>query len=256
MKKHILIFYTLILVSFFACDVISEGDRIVEMDEIIPLKNVLLVEFTDQYCLNCPIAAKEIVELKEAFGVAVIPVGMHVSSKPLPLVTREGNDYEKYFDIEVHPTALIDGIEISNNYQAWGGLVLNRFNVKSDVKLTLDLDYNLQTRKLDVNVKIYSEYDHSHLKLFVWLVESGIVSAQKMPDGTTNSEYIHNHVFRGVVSEMWGDELSTARELDKQYQCELQENWNFENTSIVGFIYNSKTNEVLDVAETYIMVDN
>lgn len=77
-------------------------------------------------------------------------------------------------------------------------------------------------------------------KLQVWLTEDNIIAFQKMPDGTTNTGYIHNHVLRDAVNGTWGEEVSVSEgevtELEYSYQP--LEAWKTEDLAVVAFVYN------------------
>ncbi|MDR1682898.1 MAG: hypothetical protein LBS25_05880, partial [Candidatus Symbiothrix sp.] len=98
MKTKIFGFFAILLSLFIvACDVIPENDRITETDKITPMKKVLLLDFTDQACPNCPQAAVVVEQLKEDYAADFIPVTIHASPRNLPLVTSDGNAYDVHF---------------------------------------------------------------------------------------------------------------------------------------------------------------
>ena len=73
----------------------------------------------------------------------------------------------------------------------------------------------------------------------MWLIEDGIVALQMMPDGSSNDDYVHNHVFRAAVNGTWGEDVTVkeGEATNKQYTYTLPENWNAENVSVVAFVY-------------------
>ncbi|NDV47184.1 DUF1223 domain-containing protein [Paludibacter sp. 221] len=249
MDKIYRIFIFCILLSglLAACDVIGEGDRVLEMDEIIPQKKVLLVDFTDQSCANCPNAAQLVEELEEDYKEAFIPVSMHAYFMKRPLVTDEGNVYEKHFgtDQTGHPTAVIDGVHISSSREQWRTLVINRFNVSPAVKIELNASVDADNQ-IQVSTKIKAERGLAEAKLLLWLIEDNIEEIQLMPDGTTKKDYIHQHVFRSSVNGTWGEQLTLAQDEEKEIfnHILLKEGWNQANIFIVGFIFDADTNEV------------
>ena len=106
----------------------------------------------------------------------------------------------------------------------------------------------------------------------ICLAESNIINWQK--DGSLNVEnYVHNHVLRCVLAD---DNLSSSstfssgqliektieynlsdlQQFNIDYSSQTAEagngnagNWNPENISIIAFIYNTNTNEILQVEE-------
>jgi hypothetical protein len=236
------------------CDVVDENDRIIKMDEAIPLKNVLLADFTDQDCINCPNAAIEINELKERYGDALVVVSIHASTRNRPLVTAEGNVYDKHFKTNDtgHPAGVIDGKEISINYAQWGGLVLQRFNIESAINLQLSADYNIETKEINITAKVKGLKQFPKLNILLWAVESKVISWQKMLDNSTNPAYEHNHILRAAINGIWGEEFSLETEKELKNKYALDEKWNPENISIVGFVFDAATDEVFDIKEVHL----
>jgi hypothetical protein len=251
MKKISL--FLIVISAFIAggCDVISESDRIIEMDEVIPLKKVLLLDFTDQACPNCPKASVAIANLKTSYGDAVIPVTIHASSRNLPLVTKDGNTYDEYFGTKQtgHPAGVIDGT-LSPNYDQWGGNVLTRFNVQPSLTIDLSSDYNSGSREVTIVSKLKGFREIPHAKLLLWIIENNIID-QQLVDNTVIKDYEHHSVFRAAVNTTWGENLSLSANEEKksEHSYTLNENWKPENSSIVGFVYNADTDEVFDVNE-------
>jgi hypothetical protein len=258
MKKtvHLILFGLLVVLQ--ACDTVEQGDRIVEMDEVIPQKNVLLMDFTDQLCINCPEAAIIIDTLIHKYGDALIAVSIHSNPSKLPLVTDEGKEYDRRFDIEfTHPQAVIDGLDNSFKDE-WGGKILARFNVPAKINLELNVNYDTLTHTIAIASLVTNAATTANLKYLLWVVEDGIVDWQKIGSKSTdyNDEYVHNHVFRTSVNGTWGEDFSIADEKEEKkltHTYIIQDNnWKPEHLSIVGFIYDASSFEVYEVKQTYI----
>ena len=76
-----------------------------------------------------------------------------------------------------------------------------------------------------------------------------------MPDGSTNKEYVHNHVFRATVNDTWGDDVTVneGKTTEKQYEYTLPEKWNAEKVSVVAFVYDN--NEVQQVTKKAVFAE-
>ncbi|MDR1919648.1 MAG: Omp28 family outer membrane lipoprotein [Tannerellaceae bacterium] len=259
MKKKNAILCLLIIScwGFKGCDLIPEDQRRILMDEVIPLKRVLLADFTDQDCINCPNAAIEIKKLKALYGDALTVVSIHASTRNRPLVTEEGNTYDAHFKTNEtgHPAGVIDGSHISINYDQWGGLILQQFNTESWISLHLSTDYKAGNREVNISAQIKGKKRASQLNLLLWAVESKVVSWQKMPDNTTEAAYEHMHVFRSALNGIWGETFSMEAEEEKEIKNTyiLDEKWKAEQVSIVGFVFDPHTDEVFDVSEVYVL---
>jgi hypothetical protein len=259
MKKKI--FYLVLfglLVVLHACDTIGESERLLEMEEVIPQKNVLLMDFTDQLCINCPEAAIIIDTLVRKYGNALIAVSIHSSPTKLPLVTDEGKEYDKRFGIEyTHPQAVIDGLDKFLKDE-WGGKVLARFNVQAKMNLELNAKYNTLTRTIDISSIVTNTTTTANLKYLLWVVEDGIIDWQKIGPKSTdyNEEYVHNHVFRTSVNGTWGEDISITDEKEEKKLTHTytgpDNGWSADHLSIVGFIYDASSFEVYEVKQAYI----
>ncbi|MDR2628219.1 MAG: Omp28 family outer membrane lipoprotein [Dysgonamonadaceae bacterium] len=254
MKKNwILLFITTLL--FVGCDVIPENDRVIEMEKTIPLKRILLLDFTDQGCINCLRATDEIQSLLNIYKDTLIAVSIHAAPRAFSLVTEDGNRYDEYFKVSGHPTGIIDGVFSSSNPQLWNGYIMERAIIPPILSLELSVSYEEETRKLNTVSRIKGLAKHSGLRLLLWVVESKIIDRQLMLDGQYKLDYEHNHVFRAAINGTWGSDAFSMDEQEEktmENSYTLNEKWKTENISIVSFIYDAHSNEVLDVAETTI----
>lgn len=249
------ILYIIALLLFFcSCDNISENDRFIEVEQVKANKCVLLEDYTGQRCINCPSAANEAASLKEQYGDKFIVVSIHAGGYALPtLSTPVGEEYDKHFAIESYPTGIIDRKSILTAYQQWGASVRERVQVEPPVDITLGTTYDNEIREVTINSRIRGVKQVSSAKLQLWLVESGIKAVQLMPDGSTNPNYIHNHVLRDAVNGTWGEDVSVqiGEEKDFIHTYTLKEKWIPENMDVVAFVYTS--NEILQAQEASVI---
>ncbi|KAA6302239.1 MAG: hypothetical protein EZS26_001599 [Candidatus Ordinivivax streblomastigis] len=259
MHKKLLFFITIAAFAWNGCDVIDKNDRITEIEGVVPAKKILLLDFTDQSCVNCLKAAEEIKNLIGIYKDTLIAVSIHASDRKFPLVTEEGNKYEEYFKIEVHPTGIIDGIFSSEKPQLWGGIVLKRFQTETSFDLNLFVSYEETKRELNVTSQIKSLQNHSRAKLLLWVIEDKINGLQLMPDGKYINDYEHNHVFRAAINDTFGEAFTIEENEEKDIINKayvLNNQWETDNISIVGFVYNTSTDEVLSVTEVKLKPEN
>jgi len=253
---------------FTGCDTIDESDRLIDAPQPEAVKNVLLVDFTGQRCPNCPAAAEIAKNLKTQYGDNLVVVAIHggnLAVYPTPtaigLKTEVGDAYNTFFGIDAHPTGGIDWVTFSANPSTWADPVRNRMEVESPVDLTLEKVYDEDTRKLTVSANIRGVEATSGIKLLLWLTESKIIALQYLPNGGRDANYEHNHVFRDTMNGQWGvgdDPADPSKDMsvligeEKTIVSEIytiDEKWVTENMTIVGFLYNSSTKEVLQVTE-------
>ena len=256
-RKNLLKLFIITGIFFITgCDIIKEGDRLIPITGgSVREKKVLLVEFTDQNCRNCPNATNEINKLKDRFSDTLIAVSIHANPLPYPLVTKEGNEYEQYFQAEDHPDGIIDGGMRgqygSHDPQVWGGFILERLKPEPTINIDLSATFNETSKEATISVELKGNKALSNAKLQLWIIESNIKQWQLMPDGTRNDNYIHNHVFRTSVNGTRGESFSigSGEKKDFNYTCIINAAWKPEDIAIVGFAFNPDNDEVFNVQE-------
>ena len=234
--------------SFTACSNIDEDDRFIEVEPVEVAKHVLIEDFTGQRCVNCPNASEMIESLQEQYGAEnVIAVGIHsgpfsmtVTNQPFPLWTETGDYYFDSWGIDAQPTGVIDRKTVSSTYQSWGTIVRDALQASAPLELDATTSYDEATRTVTINVNTKGILDVTG-KLQVWLTEDNITSIQYMPDGSINTQYVHNHVFRTAVNGRDGEDFSIKWDEEKTSTCTavLEDGWKAENMSVVAFVYNN-----------------
>lgn len=234
--------------AFAACSNIDEDDRYIYVEPANVAKRVLIEDFTGQRCVNCPNAALVIEQLQEDYGADnVIAVGIYsgpFGSTPLgvpySLTTETGDTYFSYWGVQDQPSAMIDRHGVVSNYNTWGTLVRDAIQQEASLLLDASCSYDEASRTVTVDVDA-SGIDNIEGKLQVWLTEDNITDVQMMPDGKANQQYVHKHVFRTSVNDIWGDDfkLVTGEVKSQSYTAVLDEKWKAENMSAVVFVYNS-----------------
>ncbi len=243
---------------FGACDHIAEDEQLITVENALPptpeddpedmptatARYVLLEDFTGQKCVNCPKGTEVIEQLAEAYGERVIAVGIHGGDLGFKgnatmkgLATDLGDEYYDYWKLEYQPVGLIDRGE-PTNYTDWTTAVYNELGFVSEIKM--ELEVRLQENAIDIKVSETALGGAYSGKVQVWVLEDGIVAQQKMPDGSLNKEYIHNHVLRTAVNGTWGEDVAIGRQETKTqtYTQAVDADWNTANLSIVAFVYN------------------
>lgn len=256
-------------ISFIACDVIDEEDRLI-VDNTIPEKpekTVLLEDFTGYLCVNCPTAAEEAHKIQKRLGEKMIIVSIHagVYAQSSPEYQSEaGNAYLNRFYPEPnggYPAGMIsrkqvDGSLVHTNFLKWETYVMERLNsdfLKGRMfEFSISPQYIESSNEIIVSTDIESHNALSGVHLQLWITESGIVGNQLTSTGYQR-DYVHNHMLRDAINGIWGEELEAMEEnsevtLSNTYSLEGK-TWDVNNLSIVGFIYDSKTMEVLHVVE-------
>lgn len=282
MMKELKIVVIISMIFIFSCDDIEEpfieemktecGDASLP----IPIKQILIEEFTGHKCGYCPDGDKSIELLKELYCDHVIPVSIHTggfaevnSSGKYTYDYRaeDGLTISNYYEPTGFPSALInrkeydEGLMLDNTY--WLTIVSELLEQKPVADIHINSNYSSSERELKVEVDIvFLKSIDERLMLSVYFVEDSIVSWQK--DYSLESEnqdvefYPHNHVFRDGINGAWGEEILNGQVnsndvKSKAYIYTVNSEWNVENSSLIAFVYQSETKEVLQAAQSSII---
>ena len=243
--KHIT-YIALTTFCLTGCDNISENERFIEVETTEATKCVLIEDFTGQKCVNCPNAAEEAHKIQEMYGTnKVVVVSIHAGFMGVPvakggLMTDTGNEYADYWKVEAYPSGLIDRKEGLFDYPAWAAQTYKYIKADTPVDMEISSDYNESNKTVEIKIEA-TGLESIAGKLQIWLTESNIISPQSMPEGGTNTNYVHNHVFRTTVNGTWGEDIQInegeSKEVTHSYQ--LDDKWKPENMSIIAFIYDN-----------------
>ena len=233
-------------------DTITVPDTIVPFDPFAPQgRHVLIEDFTGQDCVNCPNATDLIAQMQEMYGHdRIIAVGIHSGplgvkpeKNPEGLATSLGDTYYNYWQIEMQPYGVINRSDGTLSTDWWAAKVnWDLSEEQPDPSVNIWAEATIGTdRKATIDITV-AAFEFMTGKLQLWMVEDGIVAFQKMPDGTTNHEYVHNHVLRDAINGPWGEDITLNAGETKQfsYTYDVPEQWNAKNLRVVAFTYNEE----------------
>ena len=288
MKKYITLLSIIFTIS--ACDKI-EGPYIINSDSYVnPDKKVLVEDFTGHLCPNCPDAARELEAIHDIYPGQIISMAIHVSksfARPYPssqapnfqydFRTNWGDNWDAFFGISNVglPRGMVNRIGYQNDSHKlgkdeWASAVALELKKEVDFKISINADTNTITISSTLENAVVNNYN-----LVVCLTESNIINWQK--DGQENVEdYKHNHVLRTVI---YDDKLSaqtnfaSGEVVENNFEISLSEleqyninystntaelgngnagGWNAANMSVVAYIYNTITKEIVQVEEAHL----
>lgn len=249
-----------------SCSNIDEGDRLIYVKPAEVGRAILIEDFTGQRCINCPTGTEIINGIVDTYGEDnVIAVGIHSgplgfagNSKTVGLMTDTGKEYYTRWDKENkmgQPWVIFNRkTSPDSHYNNWAAMVGTIISEKANLSVKIANAYDAATRTLTTTVGADGVNGTVNGKLQVWIVEDGVKALQMMPDGKSNKEYIHNHVFRAAVNGTWGEDVTVkeGETTTKQYQYVLPEAWNADNIAVVAFVYND--GGVENVAKKHLVV--
>jgi len=203
----------MLLVS--ACQVISPDDIYLPMPSSEPVSSALLVEFTGFKCVNCPNAATLATQLHEQYEDHLVVVAMHPATNKFcetnvdeyNLTCPEADTYYQHLggsSTTPFPTGVINMNAPFAGMDQWATLVYKATHTPTNVEISLSAVTDATDCQINYSI---SSSQQAELKLLLWLVEDSIVGPQKMPDNSTNMEYVHNHVLRASLNGDWGEQV-------------------------------------------------
>lgn len=231
-----------------ACSNIGENERYIYVAPTDAERNILIEDFTGQRCVNCPTATEKIKELEAEYGDRIIAVAIHcgpfahrstMTSPLLPLGTETGDEYYKHWNIEAQPAVAVNrmGSKIYNT-NMYATAVRTCITMPTTLNLEATCKYDESSRKLDVSIDANTTETITG-KIEVWLIEDNITETQLMPDGSANTTYVHNHVFRkSITGNIFGDPITvnSNKTVTTAYSTTVDSSWKKENLSVVAFI--------------------
>ena len=275
--KYLFAFIGAFAMPLTSCDVI-EGpftEEVVVGECAEKCRKILLEDYTGHRCGNCPRAAEKSAELKEIYGEQLVPLAVHAGFFAEPsgsyftndFRTVAGEEWDTQFGNSAagNPNGMVNraGYPESDHilqYSQWAQKVEELLQTEPDAYIELEANYNASTH----SVSISSETEilqsiSAPLSLNVVLTESGIIAYQKDYDADPEKipDYEHNHMIRKSLTGAWGTDLGQTNYTDgdlinKSFSANLEEAWIAENMSIVAFISNTNTYEIIQAEEIHI----
>jgi hypothetical protein len=235
-------------------------------------RNVLFEEFTGHLCGFCPPSTALALDLDAQLGERMVTVAIHAGSLAstggtlflTDYTTSAGNLYWAQLNGGFNPTARIDRLGGLNSYEyldpanpsSWQNIVTTRMNIATPVALQANCEYVATDNVINIHMNSHFIENYSgNVNLVVLLVENHIISAQEDYSQTPSEieEYEHEHVLRTNVSEPMGNLVinnpSSGYSNTTSYTIPLQANWVPTNMTVVGYLIDSNTNEVLNAVE-------
>lgn len=274
MKKILAIVSAISLaIAFNACDKITAPYKI---PVVVPAgeRNVLVEDFTGHKCGFCPRATRSVYDLKQTYGDRLVVVSVHAgffASTNIPPYTydfkcTESTALDTDFGISLagNPNGMVNRKKLNGSfivpYTAWGAEVANILNSTEPLPVRIDVtaDYDTTTRQLDAQVQLDFASDLSGTyKLTVYLVEDSIVKWQKDYDATPNDnpDYVHREVLRGSMNGTYGETISNTLAGEtaiRNYSNTLNTGWDAKHMSLVVFLYNDATKEIIQVEQKHL----
>ena len=274
-------------IYFYSCDIIEEPFITVQ-DEVSdycesfsfstkpnnsPMRKILLEDYTGHTCGNCPRAAEKAYELQEIYGDQLVIISVHAgffsntnTSYPSDFTSNTGDTWDNLFGNSNagNPNGMVNRMNYPNGhilqFNEWQQNIQIELLKPVSVDLEIITSYNQSNDLIcvDVQTKILSSLEDD-LSLTVLIIEDKIISKQtdyQTEEGYVE-EYEQNHVLRKGLNSPWGESISQEVNqegdyLINRYSTEKDPSWDIENISVVAFVSNSNSYEVLQAAVSHL----
>lgn len=282
--KKILILVSSLLFFFASCDKIEPSEdgtytsysgAIGTWEDCPALSDhtqrVWIEKYTGPKCPNCPDADVAINNLAEqpAYQNKLVVTAIHATdafgspifSTSPDLRTPDGESWSNTFfgSAASFPAALLNRqqngntLDITQDFSALSGKVDAILSQEASVAIDVNSNYDNQAGKVKItaSVELLSEISDD-ITLTVLLIEDSLVAAQKMPDYTIDTNHVHNHVLRGLITDKWGIDIDIQKSLGSARKVTLftplQDNCILNNCHIVAFVSDKSSRTIYNVA--------
>lgn len=279
------IFFPLIfaIIIFSSCDKIdgpymssmNEGGENGEPDTKELVRNILIYDFTGHKCGNCPRAHRQIKELKSVYGNVIVPIAIHATFFARPENNPDGRfayDFRteigdilggRNFSIDCYYGALTLPVGLINNLSSdallsdseWAEHISMYVGMPPEFDINIYNSYNKQADSVITNISVTALVESQrNVHLNVLIIEDGIIQWQEDYSQSPSAieDYEHNHVLRGGFVDAFGKSIFSSEQtlnvgatIQTELSEKIDEEWVVENCSVVAFVYDYDTKEVL-----------
>ena len=276
--KYFFAFIFIFSYIFQSCDVIDgpfTEEIIVEECED-ECKKILLEDYTGHKCGNCPRAAEKAEELKEIYGDQLIPIAIHAGffasnfggNFTTDFTSSTGNEWDAFFGNSAagNPNGMINRVGYPSSdhiiqHSQWAQKVDELLQSDAQIYIEIETEFNASSNSVTIeSTTEILESISGPLSLNVIVTESHIIAYQTdyEADPQEIADYEHNHVMRKSLTGSWGVDLGQSNYnngdvISNTFSLTIDEDWVVENMSVVAFISNTNSYEVIQAEETYIM---
>ncbi len=281
MKK---IFYTLLIISLaliFSCDEVKNplkpaSNQCGDDTQPVPIRKILVEDFTGHTCPNCPPAAEQMAFLKQKYCDYIVPVALHVSvfatpnsTYPEDFRTAEGTEIDQYFGVSAAglPHGLVNRMPYNENpiivYAEWAAAIEALLLSPPEMYLTINTSFNPVDSLVSISVRTdILKNVPDNLSLSVYLTQDSIIAPQKdiRMNPVLIPNFVHQHVLRAVINGTWGEQITDAPSLfgnmiEKTYSIKIKPEWNVSHCEIVAFVFRSDSRDVIQAESKPIVSD-
>jgi hypothetical protein len=277
-KSYVLI---ILLTGFLlqSCDKLKEPYRTLKENNedttTMNVRKVLLEDYTGHLCVNCPTATETSHILEKAYGGKLILMAVHAGNLAVPsdppfttdYTSPAGEEWYNTFGIYANPLGLVNRRPFHGNLiigaDLWASAVDTLIHNAPDALITIENSFSASNNKLTTVISTkFKTLLPGTFTLNACITEDSLISAQKNNDTLVGpvpviTNYVFMDVLRGTINGNWGEVLTssidTSQVYKKTYVFTFSTSWVPKNCSVVGFVYNSDTKEIIQTEKTKVL---
>lgn len=287
-KLILLVPFAMMALLFTACEEIgpdinlggnNRAAGLIDTSYVLPTveapqdKKVLIMDFTGVRCKNCPLGAEQVSDLLGLYPDNLVAMGVYSEflCDPYPgdpdLRTEDAENLQGLLEPFLgKPSGAVDMFEFAGSQgvleaqvNKWANYVQQRVSLTPPVNVTVENDYNATSRELVITVTLHYTTDiTTDNRLAVAILESNIIAAQLLPDNSIDSNFVHKHVIRNILTPTNGEALTIekvpGRVVVKQFSYTIPAEWDAEHLDVVAYVHRfGGTYEVLQAGEAAVI---
>jgi hypothetical protein len=277
--KYFLLMILFTGVVLASCDKLSSPYRTLKSTggdtTLTTARKVLLEDYTGHLCVNCPIASETAHTLEALYGGKLILMAVHagnlaVSSDPpfeADYTSSTGEEWYNTFGIYANPLGLINRKPFNGNLivgaSLWAAAVDSLINKPPDALITIKNTFNTSSKTLTTVISTkFKSLLTGNFNINACITEDSLISDQKNSDTLAGTvPVIYNYVFmdvlRGSINGNMGEALTssvdTNQSYNKTYVFTLPSTWVPKHCSVVSFVYNTDTKEIIQTEKARVI---
>lgn len=246
-----------------------------------PVQKVLLEDYTGHTCGNCPGAAVMAKNQKAQYGDRLVVMAVHAgyfakyNKAPYTtnFTTPEGEEWATSFGVISNPNGMVNRAPKAGSTSAVQGVANWPAAIAKEMAEAPQIGMNLTALLIPeshkVNIKVRSEYLANRTgkyNLALFITEDSIVNWQKNYGASSGGDpdyqvgdvekYVHPHAMRMAITGAWGvlnkENPGAGTIVENYFSAELNPAWREKKCSVVAFIFDTTTKEVVQVEEVHL----
>lgn len=257
---------------FAACDKIPTDEYTIYSGPVIvweqgdasvtPVQCAFVEKYTGPKCTNCPTADATLDAAHQQFGERLVLVSVNhpkVQGEPFAnqpdLRCDDGTAWDNYFGINAIPAAYLNRRTATLYEGAMNNItsdIASALNESPVVGVSVTADDSDRDGKVDITVNVVFAQNYTQpLTLTIALTEDSLKYKQLMPDGSRQDEYVHNHMLRDVITDVWGADIERTGAAGEARRTSItytipSSGINPDNCNIVAFVSDKQSREILN----------